>query len=288
MIDVQEGYPDISLRLTKVGVTRVKRLLKVPRRGKRPIILLTNFEVFVDLPSSQKGAHMSRNHEAINEVLDEMLKEPVYVLEGLCVDIANEVLNRHEYAMNCEVRLDSKLMISRKAASDGKRQGFVKLVAGARANREDGMKIEKKVGAEVRGVISCPRLRKSLVQDAEKDMPIIGGHTQRATSLLTIEVPESYEVRIEDIIEILENAMSAKTNEFLSGEEELKVILEAYSKPRFVDDICRKIVKEVVEKFDFLPDEARITVRCLSEEVLYSYNTFAERISTLGELRDGN
>jgi len=40
-------------------------------RDNRPIVLISNFEVFVDLPSDRKGANLSRNFEVIDEVLEE-------------------------------------------------------------------------------------------------------------------------------------------------------------------------------------------------------------------------
>ena len=66
--DTQDKQPSAPISLTRVGVTGVKKLLKIERSGnKRPIILLPTFDAFVDLPSTQKGVHMSRNPEAISE-----------------------------------------------------------------------------------------------------------------------------------------------------------------------------------------------------------------------------
>ena len=69
--DTQDKQPNAPISLTRVGVTGVKKLVKIQRDNKRPIILLPTFDAFVDLPSTQKGVHMSRNPEAISEVIDE-------------------------------------------------------------------------------------------------------------------------------------------------------------------------------------------------------------------------
>jgi len=59
----------ITLQSDKRGVTGVKKLIKVERgNDERPIVLISNFEVFVDLPSDRKGANLSRNFEVIDEV----------------------------------------------------------------------------------------------------------------------------------------------------------------------------------------------------------------------------
>ena len=57
--DVQANRPDISITLSRVGVTGVKKLVEVSRVEKRPIILISNFDIFVDLPSDRKGANLS-------------------------------------------------------------------------------------------------------------------------------------------------------------------------------------------------------------------------------------
>jgi GTP cyclohydrolase-4 len=49
--DTQDNIPNIPVHLTRVGVTGVKKLLKIEREGKRPIVLLPTFDAFVDLPA---------------------------------------------------------------------------------------------------------------------------------------------------------------------------------------------------------------------------------------------
>ena len=83
--DTQDNTPSIPVHLTRVGVTGVKKLLEIERIGKRPIVLIPTFDAFVDLPSTKRGIHMSRNPEAISEVLEEVLEEESAVeIENLC------------------------------------------------------------------------------------------------------------------------------------------------------------------------------------------------------------
>jgi GTP cyclohydrolase-4 len=85
--DVQAGSPDIKINLTRVGVTGVKKLVEVARAGgKRPVVLISDFHIFVDLPSNIKGANLSRNFEAMYEVLEEAINTPIYEVEELCSD----------------------------------------------------------------------------------------------------------------------------------------------------------------------------------------------------------
>ena len=81
--DTQDDTPSVPIKLTRVGVTGVKKLLQLERPNKRPIILLPTFDAFVDLPFNQKGVHMSRNPEAISEVLDSVSKDNNIGVESL-------------------------------------------------------------------------------------------------------------------------------------------------------------------------------------------------------------
>lgn len=56
--DVQSTRPDVAINLNRVGVTNVKKLVEIARKGKRPIVLISIFDMFVDLPYNIKGANL--------------------------------------------------------------------------------------------------------------------------------------------------------------------------------------------------------------------------------------
>jgi len=289
--DVQKRWPDIRLPLTKVGVNNVRKLLKIPREGKRPIILLSIFDCFVDLPYSQKGTHMSRNLEAINEILEEIVRKPVYDLEDLCEDIAKEIMKRHEYATKCEVGMESRYMIPGETPSGKSTQDFVKIAARARASRNEKPegskgpevskrpqipkrpKIEREIGAEIKGVIMHP------LQKEKR------GCIQRALVSLHVQVPETHNVRIDRIVDVLEKSVSTKTYGFLSENDEREVILEASTRPKSVNKVVEDILKEAARTFVDIPDDMKVISKCIMLETLLTYDTFAERSMTLGEIR---
>ena len=95
--DTQDDAPSIPIKLTRVGVTGVKKLLQLERTNKRPIILLPTFDAFVDLPNDQKGVHMSRNPEAISEVLETVAKDSTVDVESLCAKIVCRNLNDYRF-----------------------------------------------------------------------------------------------------------------------------------------------------------------------------------------------
>src|SRR5207244_12714037 len=80
--DVQSERVANGFRLNKVGVTGVVKPVQI-RRPNRAVTLTTTLDLFVDLPQDQKGSHLSRTLEAINEVVDRSLRDPAGSLEDL-------------------------------------------------------------------------------------------------------------------------------------------------------------------------------------------------------------
>jgi GTP cyclohydrolase-4 len=50
--DIQSTIPAVRINLTRVGVKNVKKLVEVSRQEKRPVVFISIFDVFVDLPGS--------------------------------------------------------------------------------------------------------------------------------------------------------------------------------------------------------------------------------------------
>jgi GTP cyclohydrolase-4 len=168
--DTQDDEPRIPIHLSRVGVTGVKKLLTLKRKEKRPIILLPTFDAFVDLPSTQKGTHMSRTPEAISEVVDEVAKGASGGVESLCADIVNRMLEKHEYAKRVEVNMVSDYMFMKESpVTDNRSQEMAKLIANAVGIREDDgtITIRKAIGAEVVGMTVCPCAQES-VREVDK------------------------------------------------------------------------------------------------------------------------
>ncbi|HEX7468812.1 MAG TPA: GTP cyclohydrolase MptA, partial [Methanobacterium sp.] len=162
--DTQDKIPSIPVYLTRVGVTGVKKLLRIGRDGKRPIILIPTFDAFVDLPSTQRGIHMSRNPEAISEVLEEVVDKTTVEIESVCAEIVNSLLKKHKYAKRAEVSMKSDFMIMKKSpVTKVKTQEMTKIIADAIGYRsDDGVVIRKMIGAEVVGMTVCPCAQESV------------------------------------------------------------------------------------------------------------------------------
>ena len=302
--DIQANKPKIPINLTRVGVTNVKKLVAVKRKDKRPVMLISTFDIFVDLPSDRKGANLSRNFEAVDEVLEKAVNMPVYEIEQLCSDVALNLLVRHEYATRAEVHLKSEYVIKRESPSTKMEcQEVVEIFAEAKASREDAgnISITKLIGAEVVGMTACPCAQEIMTDNARKQLEEIGvdnrkiaeflhrvpmaTHNQRGRGIISIEVASDDFISLEKVITIIERSMSSSVFELLKRSDEAMVVQTAHKNPKFVEDCVRTMAHNVVKEFRDLPDDAIVTIKQINEESIHRHNAFAERVATIGELR---
>jgi GTP cyclohydrolase-4 len=144
------------------------------------------------------------------------------------------------------------------------------------------------------GMTACPcametvrELMKSDDMNTNKlleSSPVIT-HNQRNRTRLLIEVPEALTVEADDLIEIVESSFSSPTFELLKRKDEGELVLTAHKNPKFVEDVVRDILSSIIEKYQDLPDDVFVTVSSESLESIHKHNAFAERVTTLGELR---
>jgi GTP cyclohydrolase-4 len=265
-------------------------------------VLVSTFDIFVDLPSDRKGANLSRNFEAIDEVLEEMIRSPVYEIEDLCGEVSKRLIDRHEYALNAEVRMRSEYIVKRETpVTKIKCQEVVNVFAEAKATRGNDLIVRKMIGAEVLGITACPCAQEIMRDKAKKELKSLGvqsdiikkflnllpmpTHNQRGRGIISIEVQDSNFVSLDRIIDIIENSMSSQMFELLKRSDEASVIERAHKNPKFVEDCVRNMAQKVVKEFPELADDSIIIIKQINEESIHRHNAFAERMSTLGELR---
>ena len=301
--DVQACEPDYPFNLTRVGVTGVKKLVKVERgNDERPVVLISDFEVFVDLPSDRKGANLSRNFEAIDEVLEEAINCPVYEIEELCGEIAKRLLLRHEYATRAEVKMKSEYIVRRQTpVTKANGQEVVDIFAEAVARAGPAGYLRKTVGAEVLGMTACPCAQEIMKEEVREELAKLGisgkeasdladrlpiaTHNQRGRGSISIEVRDRRCVSIDRIIKIIEESMSSRVFGLLKRPDEAVVVKRAHSNPKFVEDCVRTMAQKVVAAFSDLPDDAAVTLKQINEESIHQHNAFAERTAKMSELR---
>jgi len=291
MPDVQNHRVPDNYRLTRVGVTGVKKPVQVVRGG-RSVTLMPTIALFVDLPATQRGSHMSRNLEAVAELVDESVCRPQSSLEDLCATLSRGLLDKHGYATTAEVEMRADYFLEMKNPSGRKTIEGYHLLARAVAHRGSRHLVRKSIGVEVTGMTACPCAQETVRQffahneaRRRRTEPPMLTHNQRNVTSVLIEVPEKYPVEADDLIRLVEASQSSPTREILKRPDEGRLVLFAHLNPRFVEDVVREVLRNIVERYRELPDEVAVTVRSEAQESIHKHNAVAERVTTLGELR---
>lgn len=301
MMDLQESLPKQQLKLTRVGVKNLRTELKVQGKGGA-ITLFPTIEMYVDLPSTRRGVHLSRDPESLHEVVEET-KTKFYGIEDFCESLAISLLKKHSYATQAEVHLESDYMIPRSAPG----QALVmkepcELLATANATREgSNISIKRAVGVRVVGFTACPctqELLRTLTRDRLGKLGYEGGkieeilensvcatHTQRTTGSILIACPPGKRVDVEDLATILESSMSGQTYTILKRPAEASVVEAAHRRTMFTEDVVREVLLAVCKKYEDFPDDVGVFVQMISNESVHRHDVIAERITTLGEMK---
>ena len=273
-------------------MTGVLKLVQV-RRPNRSVTLTTRLDVFVDLPPGQKGSHLSRNLEAINEEVDRSVREPVASLEELAETIARSLLKRHDYATTSEVWASADYFLERTSPWGTTSLEPYKLVARANARR-GARDVERSIGVEVVGMTACPCAMETVRDDLLKEHPEIAKwpegipiitHNQRNRTTVILQEPPNFDVEADDLIDIAEESLSAPTFGLLKRPDEGRLVEMAHRNPKFVEDVVRDLLERLAKRYPKMPDATWIRVKSEAEESIHKHNAFAERSTTFGELR---
>src|SRR3954463_2323356 len=104
--DVQARRPTTHVSLSRVGVTGVHKAIRIGS-GDREQLFHAEIEAFVDLNPRQKGAHMSRFEEIVEEAIDEVVLGESLKAETLAAHIAGRVRDRQQ-GLRAEVRIAAR------------------------------------------------------------------------------------------------------------------------------------------------------------------------------------
>ncbi|MEA3203160.1 MAG: cyclohydrolase [Thermoplasmata archaeon] len=289
--DVQARDAPRPYALTRVGVRGVKKPVTVHRPGQEPHGVVGTFDLFVDLPKTQKGTHMSRNLEALADVLDEDATAEAPSLENLCRRLAVRLLERHDYASHAHVRAETDYFLTRSNPSGKRSVEPYRLLAEAEAFRAGNPSGKgatlRRVGVQVVGMSACPCAMETVRHkftaaghQVPADLPVIT-HNQRNKVTLMLDLPGSADVEAKDLVDICEASLSAPTFEILKRGDEGDLVIQAHGEPRFVEDVVREALHRVEARYRKLKG-AEVFVSSEAEESIHKHNAYAERRVALG------
>src|SRR3954470_12733752 len=233
--DVQAQRPTIHVSLSRVGVTGVEKVIRISR-DDREELYWAKLECFVDLGPRQKGAHMSRFEETVNDVIGEViLGTSAFRAEQLAQRIAELVRERQD-AKRAEVTIAARYPEHKPAPVSGIETQELYTLFGTAVATEKGTR--RLVGVAAQGMTACPcaqqlvqgKARERLEDDGFDDGQIerifehvpVATHNQRGLGTLYVGCPESCEQDIDAaaLLEIVEDSMSSEICELMKRSDE--------------------------------------------------------------------
>jgi GTP cyclohydrolase I/GTP cyclohydrolase-4 len=293
---VQARTPGVPVGLSRVGVTGVEKVVRI-----RDELFFARLECFVDLSRDQKGAHMSRFEEVINDAIGEVvLSESPFRAETLAQHIA-ELVRARQGAARAEVTIAARYPEHKPAPVSRVQTQEIYTLYGRAVAHEHGTR--RTVGVSATGMTACPcaqelvagRSRERLSADGFSADQIerilervpVATHNQRGLATLHIGCIEECvtEIDASALLAIAEASMSSEIYELMKRSDEVEVVEKAHRRPRFVEDCVREMIAGVVDAFPELDGASFVSARQENLETIHQHNVVAERYGLLCELR---
>ena len=300
-IDVQSQSPTLALSLSRVGVNSVEKVIRLGQNGTEQLFS-ARFECVIELGSNQKGAHMSRFEEVVNEAIGEVvLGEHTFRAETLAEHIAQRVRER-QGARRAEVTVEARFPEHKPAPVSHILTQELYTLHGVAVATERGTR--RLTGVTAQGMTACPCAQELVAAGARERLEAEGfasdeidrileavpvaTHNQRGLGTLYIGCPENCEEEIDaaTLVQIVEQSMSSEIYELMKRSDEGHVVEKAHRRPRFVEDCVREMVAGLLEQFPSLDDDAFVLARQVNLETIHQHNVVAERTGTMREIRE--
>ena len=294
--DVQSRPPGVPVALSRVGVTGVEKVVRI-----RHELFFARLDCFVDLGRDQKGAHMSRFDEVVNEAIGEVvLSESPFRAETLAQQVA-ELVRARQGAERAEVTIAARYPEHKPAPVSRVPTQEIYTIHGRAVAFAHGTR--RVVGVSATGITACPcaqelvaaRARERLSADGFSAQQVerilarvpVATHNQRGLATLQIGCIEECVAEIDaaTLLAIAEASMSSEIYELMKRSDEAHVVEKAHRRPRFVEDCVRQMISGVVARFPALADAAYVSARQVNLETIHQHSVVAERFGTLGEVR---
>jgi len=252
MPDVQGGRDSRNVPIDKVGVKNIRYpiTLHCPATGGVQHTV-ARVNMYVGLPHYQKGTHMSRFLEVLNEHHESIRSNQVM---DVCHDM-KKVLK----AERAHLELEFPYFIDKKAPVTGQVSKIdVEVTFDASSDTHDDFVM----GVKVPATSLCP---------CSKEISAYGAHNQRCMLEAKVRLKAGTNMWIEELFYLIEQAASTQVFAVLKRPDEKWVTEAAFDNPKFVEDIVRDMAL-VLEQ-----DERVVWYEVNSEnfESIHNHNAYA-------------
>lgn len=229
MPDVQSSADHRDIPINRVGIRGVRHPIVIKTPGKAMPSVAT-FDLDVALPADQKGTHMSRfiallQHQggALDAAaLRRMAAQMLDLLEAN----AGQISMRYTHFVNKTAPVSG---VQSLLDYDITWQVFAKKV-------EQQVSVDLRLQAVVPVTSLCP---------CSKEISEYGAHNQRSHVTMNVELDESSNLSVEDLVKIAEEQASCELWGLLKRPDEKYVTERAYDNPKFVEDLVRDVASRL-------------------------------------------
>ena len=305
---LQDSDSSINIGLDKVGIVNLEKKVEIIQENKR-YSFYPKISALINLPAQQRGIHMSRTSETIEEVINEVVLEPTPTIEYVAYRIVKKMLERHVYSTRAEVKLEGKIIVQVRESEQRNIQKSYDISSFVEAKKIESGEIDYNyyIGASALGMTVCPcakelsqeyaaeviKNRKDIKvsdNDLKKLLNILpfASHNQRSLATIIVQIKdlEHHKIDVLDIIDIIEDSMSGKIQSVLKRPDEAELVRIAHQNPLFAEDVIREMAGNFMNRnFPNLEDDFKIVFKIESYESIHPHNVYAELNTSIGELK---
>ena len=217
--DVQSGVDRRDLAIQRVGVKSLTHpVLVASERGPQPSV--ASIDMYVGLPAEQKGTHMSRFVDVLQNHAEPLSMTSMQKL------LARMVERLDAKAGHVEIQLP--FFVMKTAPVSGVESLMDYQLTFTVDTDGAATRFKQKVVVPVTSLCPC-----------SKKVSDYGAHNQRSHITISAELAE--ELAVEEQIRIAEDASSCEIWGLLKRPDEKYVTERAYNNPKFVEDVVRDV-----------------------------------------------
>jgi GTP cyclohydrolase I len=251
MPDVQSSSDTRRVAIDRVGVKDVVYPMRLETRSGGEQSTVATINMYVALPQEQKGTHMSRFLEVLNEYSETSFRPKD-------IPAITRAIKERLQAQEAHFQASFTYFIEKAAPVTGQK-GLMNYEVSFECAANSHEDFIMTVAAPATSLCPC-----------SKEISEYGAHNQRCRIEASVRMKGS--MWIEDLAALLEGAASHPVYAVLKRPDEKFVTEKAYENPKFVEDIIRDLAIA-------LDDEDRIEWYSISSEnfeSIHSHNAYAQ------------
>ena len=249
MIDVQNQADNRNIKIRQTGIAGVYLPMIIFNQN-----VLAKIKFTVALSEKVRGTHMSR----LSEILTDHANKPTEIFD--LKKILSDAIDKLETDF-AAIEIAFKFFVN-KIAPVSARESLLDVDCKFIAELAKNTEMKFILALKIPFTSLCP---------CSKEISDFGAHNQRSICKVRLEFKNISDIKIFDIIDLIENQGSAKIYPVLKREDEKFVTEAAYQNPKFVEDILRDTV--IALRGD--KNISAFEIECENFESIHNHSAFA-------------